>query len=187
MYPKLGYHDVKEFNWGLKKGQKYPDTGISMKVRRHKVDNGDNIFRKTSKGNLGFVHRPDDYPRLRSSWGAAYNKAVTFYSGQEPIGYALVNSSETFLRIREMACSNLKDYAPCLKALENRFPKEYVTRSLSGTQNIARQFEIHGFRTMDSWGTLMAMDAKGKLSQAQVKTLLGVDRDRFQVYAIDTY
>jgi GNAT superfamily N-acetyltransferase len=187
MYPKLGYRDIKEFNWGLKKGQKSPANDITMKVRRHKVDGGDKLFKKISKGNLGFIHRPDDYPRLRSSWGTIYNKTVTFYRNGELIGYAMIHILDTFLRIRELACPNQTDFEPCLNALENYYSKEYVTRSLCGTSNVAKQFEDHGFRTMDTWGTLMAMDSKGRLSQAQIKKLLGVDQDRFQVFSLDTY
>jgi GNAT superfamily N-acetyltransferase len=187
MYPKLGYHDIKEYNWGLKKGGKFPESDIAIKVRRHKIDGAEALFKRASRGRLGFVLRPEEYPRKKCSWAEFYTKACTFVRKEKPIGYALTREMKDFLSVRELVCPDLKDCGPCLRALERRFPKEYVTRGVSGRGDIAREFERHGFRTMDTWGTLMARDAGGKMTQKQLKALLGIDRDIFQMFPVDTY
>ena len=188
MYPKLGYHDILQYNWGLKKIQKYPDTGISIKVRRHKIDDLDKMFRKSSKGQLGFVHRPNDYPRLRSSWGdGIYSKAVTFYRDGKPVGYALLRFMGEFLNVRELVTPNPKDFEPCIRTLENHFPKLYFTSSIMTRQELFKRYIDHGMKPMDSWGVVMVMDARSKLNQAGVKKLLGVDKDKFQCFTVDTY
>ena len=188
MYPKVGYHEIAPFNWGLKKAQKYPDTGLTLKIRRHKADAGDRMFKEFTTGQLGFVHRPSEYPRLRSSWGdGMYNKAVTILRDGKPVGYALIRLMDTFLNVRELVCPDPKDFEPCLRTLENRFGKEFVTNSLCGRNAIFNRYLERGAKPMESWGVLMAMDAKGKMSQKQVKSLLGIDKDRFQIFTLDTY
>jgi len=187
LYPKVGYHDMLDFTWGLKKGQKYPLEDISLKIRKHKIDDGDRMFRKLVKGNLGFVHRPDDYPKLKCSWGPMYANTVTFYRNGKPIGYALIRTMPGFLNIREMTCPNLKDYGPCLRALENRFTRDYVSRSVSGRHMITDQFNAHGFREMETRGCFMAADPEGRMKQNELKQLLGIDKDKFQMFGIDTY
>ncbi len=187
MYPKLGYHEMVPFNWGLKPWQKHPAGDVKLKVRMHATDRGDEMFRKLAHGNLGFVHRPKDYPKLKCSWGAHYNKAISFYRDGRPIGYALIRLPDGFLNVRELVCPDLADYGPCLRALENRFPNRYVSQSIVSRRCLVNEFRAHGFVEGDSWGVIMAMDAKGKLSQAGVKNILGIDRDRFQLFTIDTY
>jgi GNAT superfamily N-acetyltransferase len=187
MYPKLGYHDIMGFNWGLKRGAKYPKGDVKVKVARHLPTGGDKLFRELAQGNLGFVRRPNSYPEKKCSWGAHYTKAVSFSREGEPIGYALVRLMEDFLNVRELVCPDLADMAPCLRALENRFPRKQVSRSISGRDSISQRFRDHGFAEGESWGMFMAMDAKGKLSRKQVKNMLGLGRDRFQMFALDTY
>ena len=188
MYPKVGYHDMIPFNWGLKNRQKYSDTGINMKIRRHKIEDGDRMFKEFAEGQLGFVHRPDWYPQLRSSWGdEVYGKAVTFQRNEEPIGYALIRLPETHLNVRELVTLDPKDLEPCLRTLENHYSKDFITNSITGRREIFKRFEAHGMKPMESWGVIMAMDAKGMMSQKQVKSLLGIDKDRFQMFTLDTY
>ena len=187
MYPKLGYREIMPFNWGLKSGEKYPKGDVKIKVYRHAADKGDGLFRELTGGSLGFVRRPDSYPKLKSAWGAHYSKAVSFSRDGEPIGYALVRLMPDFLNVRELVCPNRADMVPCLQALENAFPRKQVSRSISGRDSIARGFREHGFVDRESWGMFMAMDAKGRMNQKQVKALLGFDKDRFQMFAIDTY
>ena len=187
MYPKLGYQEMHDFNWAMKKGQKYPKTGLQLKIRKHKIDNGHKLFKKLVKGQYGFVHRPKDYLKQKSSWGPFYSNAISFYRNDKQIGYALVRTMGNFLNIRELVCPNLKDYEPCLQALENRYRKDYVTRSVIGRKIIANEFENHGFREMETWGTFMAMDPKGKMTQKQLRKLIGLDQDKFQLFGMDTY
>lgn len=187
MYPKLGYHDMLPLNWAIRKWRKNPKGDVRVQVRKHLPEAADAFSRKQAKGNLGFVRRPKDYPKLKCSWGAHYTDAVTFHRGGKQLGYALVRRPERFLSIREMVCADSKDFGPCLGALENRFPSRYVTRSLMTRSSMAEQFYNAGFREADTWGMFMAMDAKGKMSQKQVKELLGIDRDRFRMFALDTY
>lgn len=187
MYPKLGYKNVMPFNWAMKKGQTFPKNPITLKVRRHKADEQHNLFRKLARGNLGFIHRPEDYPKSKCAWAPMYSNAVSLYRDDKPVGYALVNSMSRFLVVRELVCPDLGDYVPCLQALENRFGKKYVSRSSIGRKKIASQFTAHGFVEKDSWGTFMAMDPDGKLSQQELRRLLGIDQDRFQFFVLDTY
>jgi len=188
MYPKLGYYEMMPFNWGLKKGQKQSAGDIALKIRRHRVDSGDALFKEFSEGQLGFIHRPKDYPRLRSSWGdGGYAKAVTFLRDGEPIGYALLRMDKHYIGIRELATPDMRDLAPCARALEAKFPRDFILRSFTGRWSHEDRFTKCGFRPMESWGVLMAMDARGKMSQRQVKSMLGLDKDRFQVFALDTY
>ncbi len=187
MYPKLGYHEMMDFNWGMKKGQNYPKSDIKLKIRKHKVDNGNGMFRELVKENIGFVHRPDDYPRLKSSWGPMYQNAVTFLRAEEPIGYALVRTFPDFLIIRELVCPILADYEPCLQALERNYQRDYVSRSVLGRPDIIKQFKKHGFRDMETWSPFMAMDPKGKMNQKELRQLLGIDKGNFQLFGLDTY
>jgi len=187
LYEQLGYHDITPYCWGIKKREKFPRNDITLKVRRHKIENGDQLFKRLTKNSLGFVHRQKDFPKLRSVWGDVYTKAITFYRNEKPVGYALVRGGGKFLVIREVVCPKLKDYGPCLQALENRFKTEYLTWTTSGRRDIARQYENHGFQTKDSWGLFMGMDAKGKLSQRQTRNLLGLDKDKFQFFVLDSY
>ena len=188
MYPKLGYRDVVPLNWAIKGWQRHPTGDVKLKVNAHSVDNGDALFRKLVRGNLGFVRRPKDYPRLKCSWGPHYSKAISFSREGKSIGYAYIRQpGGGFLNVREMVCPKWDDYGPCLRALENRFPGRYVTRSIVTRSPLADEFDKHGFKVADTWGMFMAMDAKGKMSQKQVKALLGMDRDRFQMFALDTY
>ncbi len=189
LYSDLGYHAIGEYDWGMKKRQSYPKTDITLKVRRHKMENADKMFRKATKGKLGFIHRPDDYPKKKSTWGSFYQNAITFYRNEKPIGYALIRPTGEFLGIRELVCLKDKDYVPCLQALENHFSKsKYATRSMVGpSPSQAKIYEDYGFRTMDTWGIHMAMDPKGKMDQKQLEELLGIDKDLFQIRVLDTY
>ncbi|MCK5038105.1 MAG: GNAT family N-acetyltransferase [Thermoplasmata archaeon] len=189
LYSKLGYHVIGEYDWGMKKHQTYPRNDVTMKIRRHKIDDGNKLFRKYSKGKLGFIHRPDDYPKKKSTWGAFYQKTVTFYRNEKPIGYALIRPMGEFLSIRELVCPNDKDFTPCLQSLENYYKKSnFVTRSLVGpATDLTKKYEDHGFRSMETWGVHMAMDPKGKMSQKQVEKLLGIDKNMFQIFMMDTY
>jgi GNAT superfamily N-acetyltransferase len=188
MYPKLGYREIVPLNWAIKRWQKYPAEDIKLKVNARAVDNGDALFKKQVKGNLGFVRRPKDYPKLKCSWGPHYSKAISFSREGESIGYAYIRQPGAgFMNVREMVCPKLDDYGPCLRALENRFPGRYVTRSIVTRKPLAREFDKHGFEIADTWGMFMAMDAKGKMSQTQVKAALGMDKDKFQMFALDTY
>ena len=188
MYPKLGYKEVIPLNWGIKGWQKYPAGDVKLKVNARTVEDGDALFRKQARGNLGFVRRPNDYPRLKCSWGPHYSKAISFSREGKSIGYAYVRQPGAgFLNVRELVCPRAEDYGPCLRALENRFPSRYVTRSILTRKSPALEFSKHGFEVADTWGMFMAMDARGKMSQKQVKAMLGLDKDRFQMFALDTY
>jgi predicted acetyltransferase len=187
MYPKLGYKEMIPLTWGIKKREKHPAGEIRLKVNSHAVEDGDRLFQKIARGNLGFVHRPKGYPKHKCAWGPHYSKAVSLSRGGKPIGYAYVRQPEGFLNIRELVCPDPDDYGPCMRALENRFASRYVTRSLVTRHQPASEFLKHGFTDAETWGMFMAMDAKGKMSQRQLKTLLGIDKDRFQMFAIDTY
>ncbi len=187
MYPKLGYQEVLPLNWAIKNWQKYPAGDVTVKVRKHGTEADDRLFSKFAEGSLGFVHRPKNYPKLKCSWGAHYTDAVSFHRGGKQLGYALVRRPEGFLIIREMVCHDIDDFEACIQALQNRFPSKYVTRSLVTRKGMAGLFQNAGFRVADTWGMFMAMDAKGNMSQKQVKSLLGLDHDRFQMFAIDTY
>ena len=187
MYPKLGYHEMLPLAWGIKNWEKHPAGDVKLKVSAHAPDGSDAMFRKMVHGSLGFVRRPIGYPKLKCAWGPHYSKAVSFSREGKSIGYALIRQPEGFLNVRELVCPDLKDYGACLRALENRFPSRYVTRSLVTKEGPAREFLKHGFTGAETWGTFMAMHARGKMSQKQVMTLLGIDRDRFQMFALDTY
>ncbi|MDD4307558.1 MAG: GNAT family N-acetyltransferase [Thermoplasmata archaeon] len=187
MYPKLGYHDMLPLSWAIKKWQKHPIGDVKVRVRKHPSEAEDAIFSEHVRGSLGFVRRPKNYPKLKCSWGPHYSDAVTFSRGDEQLGYALVRRPEGFLSIREMVCKNPADYQSCIKALENRFPSRYVTRSLMTRSGMVGHFRDAGFTEADTWGMFMAMDAKGKMSQKQVRALLGIDKDRFQMFTLDTY
>jgi GNAT superfamily N-acetyltransferase len=187
MYPKLGYHDILDFSWGKKPGGMYPSMGITTKVRRHKVDDMEKMFNRFTKGCLGFVHRQKDYPKAKCSWAPYYSKAVTFYMSGKAIGYALVGYNDLFLRIRELVTPDLGDFAPCLRTLERRFKRPYVTRSLTGRSDLLDEYRANGFREPGTWGTLMAMDPKGRLGPKPLRVLLGIDKGLFQIFSVDTY
>ncbi|MFO7618090.1 MAG: GNAT family N-acetyltransferase [Thermoplasmata archaeon] len=187
MYPKLGYHDVMPLNWAIKKWQKHPAGDVSVKVRKHGSETEDRLFRRFARGNLGFVHRPKNYPKLKCSWGQHYSKSVTFLRDGKSIGYALIREPDNFLNVRELVCPDNKDIIPCLRSLETRFPNRYVTRSIIPLSPIASEFREHGFAEQDTWGMFMAMDAKGRMNRKQIKALLGFDKDIFQMFALDTY
>jgi GNAT superfamily N-acetyltransferase len=187
MYPKLGYHDLLPLTWAIRKWRKSPKTDVKVQVRKHPSEADDALFKAHVGGSLGFVCRPPSYPKLKRSWGAHYTEAVSFIRGKELLGYALVRRPEGFLNIREMVCLDHADYEPCIAALERRFPSHYITRSLITRGRFARHFDNAGFKEADSWGAFMAMDASGKMGKKQVQTLLGIDKDRFQMFALDTY
>ncbi len=187
MYPKLGYHDIVDFSWAMKNRGKHLDTGLTLKLHKHKVEDGNRLFRALAKGSLGFIHRPDNYPILKSSWGPMFTRAVSFSRGGKPVGYAYVREIGNFLIIREFVCPDMEDYGPCLQAMESRFSKGYVTRSFVGRSEIARRIDAHGFQEMEAWSTFMARDAKGRMTRKQVKALLGMNRDIFQIFGMDTY
>jgi hypothetical protein len=186
MYPKLGYHDMVPLSWGIRKWRRNPASDVKVRVRKHPAETDDALFRKFAKGSLGFARRPKDYPKLKHSWGPHYTNAVSFLRDGKQLGYALVRKPEGFLNIRELVCTD-KDFGACLDALENRFPSQYVTRSLMTRSFMAERFSKAGFREADTWGMFMAMDAKGRMNRKQVSSMLGVDKDKFQMFALDTY
>jgi GNAT superfamily N-acetyltransferase len=187
MYPKLGYHDILPLNWAIKKWRKNPNQGVMVHTGKHPSEAEDRLFKEHTRNCLGFVCRPKDYPKLKCSWGAHYTDIARFRRYGDILGYALVRRPNGFLIIREMVCRNPADYGPCIAALENRFPSNYVTRSLITRSSAAAHFSASGFREADSWGAFMAMDARGKMGSKRVRALLGIDKDKFQMFALDTY
>jgi predicted N-acetyltransferase YhbS len=187
MYPKLGYHDMLPLNWAIKRWRKNPKNDVRVNVRKHLNDAEEALYKAHVSGCLGFTRRPKGYPKLKCSWGPHYSEAVSFSREGELVGYALVRRPKGFLNIREMVCSEGADYGPCIAALESRFPSDYVTRSLMTRSAAVANFARSGFGEAESWGTFMAMDARGRSSKKEVMARLGIGKDGFHMFALDTY
>lgn len=188
LYEKLGYVDITEFEWGIRKGHKWKKNEIRTVVRKHKINDWERLYKESSRNCYGFVLRYPNYLRARRSWDdRIISHSCTFMKDATAVGYALINVDQKRLNVMEMFCPDMKYYKDCLIALENEFPKPYVSRSMHGRADISKAFEDFGIQTQIGYGTLMTRWSKKKTGAKELKKLMGIDKGMFQATGLDCY
>lgn len=190
LYKNLGYVDFRPLSLGLKeclpknryrKGISYTSTTDNEVFVE--------LFKRYSKGLLGFVHRPKNFLQIKKVWGwPPINMKGIFTKNSKNIGYLLANKEKKNMRILELCCPKKMYIQRCIKALEMKFKPQFISFEwMAGTSLIGKLIDS-GFKLLSgSWGTIMIKDLEEKHSIDDIRRLYGLKENRFHMTSIDIY
>jgi predicted N-acetyltransferase YhbS len=188
LYVSQGYHHIQPYGWNQRLSREYKREGIRVKIRKRSTAQMFDLYRKFSKGAFGFVHRHPKFVEPRCLWFPYISDIITFSRNEGPIGYALVASGKRGVVIREFFCPNLDDIPGCVRAIESRYKRKYITCLFHSRDDVIKALDsVNLAPTSPSFGVLMMRMPKGRSSEKYIKKLVGKDKGLFQFTSTDEY
>ena len=188
LYVSLGYQDVLPYGWGKKIAGKRKYNGVKVTVKKRSDEEIYRLFRRFSKGALGFVHRHPKFIEPRCTWFPYITNVCKFYRGDKAVGYTLTTIGPKSVAIREICAPKIEEFSSLIDALERKYPGKTLYCMVHGRDDIINTLEQSGLApTIPSFGVLMMRRPKGKSTEKGMKKLVGKSVGKFQFTSTDEY
>ncbi len=190
LYKNLGYLDFRPLSLGLRECQ--PKNRYEKDLSYTPTTDNEifvDLFKRYSKGLLGFVHRPKNFLQIKKVWGwPPMNIKGIFTKNSKNIGYLLASKEKRNIRILELCCPKKKDIQRCIGALEMKLKPQYISFEWMAGTSFMEALVNSGFKLLSSsWGTIMIKDLEEKYSIDDIRRLYGLEENRFHLTSIDIY
>jgi predicted N-acetyltransferase YhbS len=188
LYVSLGYHHIQPYGWNQRLCRKYKREGIRVNIRKRSTSQMFDLYKKFSKGAFGFTNRHPKFIEPRCLWFQYISEINTFTREGEPVGYALTTSGKKGVVIREIFCPKLDDVPECVRAIESKYKRKYITCLLHSRDDLINALDsVDLAPTRPSFGVLMMRMPKGRSSEKSMKKPVGKDKGQFQFTSTDEY
>ena len=133
LYERLGYRDVYSPPSairlpGRRRIRRLPSRYEWVTVTRRDLPTLERIFRRSTRGRLGFVSRPPGLlsARVRLGWRVPENHRILFHRGTA-VGYAYLTLSPWHVGVNEVLVDGPEHVVPMIEALESTEPERSIS------------------------------------------------------------
>ena len=194
LYERLGYRDVYSLPSALgpsgrRRAPRLPSGYEWVTATRRDLATLGRIFRSSTRGRLGFVHRPPGLlsARVRMGWRVPENHRI-LYHRRIAVGYAHLTFAPWHVGVNEVLIEDSEHMIPMIDALESTAPERSI--SLSSTtfvRDAQHELERRGYVVYPvAHATLMARPLTRETRRAEDPARVCAD-PRFSCHRGDSF
>jgi predicted acetyltransferase len=189
LYLKLGYFDATPFCAAqkfVKTARKSKTSGLRT-YRKKDWKGTDSIYRRGTRGLLGFVVRQPAFLNMKIETTPLTRKSIRLAEGGSVEGYVVLSPAEEHVTVREIVCPNERSFNAIMAAIEAEAARKYVLTYLQTSRPAIKRFEKRGYKPeRTTWGRIMVAPIVRGLSKKKLHELYDF-RGRFCMMTLDTY
>jgi predicted N-acetyltransferase YhbS len=189
LYLKLGYFDAASFCAAQKfvKTARRPRTSDLRTYRKKDSGITDEIYRRGTRGLLGFVLRQPAFLNMKMDTTPLTKKNIRMAEGGSAEGYVVLTPAEEYVTVREIICPNERSFNTIMATVEAEAAGKYILTYFQTPRPAIRRFEKRGYKPeLRTWGRIMAAPIVEDLSKRKLRELYDFG-GRFCMMALDTY